>query len=210
MLVDDARNIASALEQAVNAGTAGQVITATVISEEMQPQSIPAGAGRPTFRRYYIHIDDGSRRATLDLGQASGVLEEIEPDWDVDRLFDAIRAVTCPSRIRTDPVGQSDPLVTGQSPLGAERHRAGGALAERGNADAGHSPALDLQHGEAVIERLGALAGFWRVADPADDEAGEGDVVPFRKLDPDQLLDVVTVQQPVQVDAIVVESVAGR
>lgn len=98
MLVDDARNIAAAIEEAVNSGSApaGQGITATVKPEEMQPQSIPAGAGRPTFRRYYIHIDDGTRAATLDLGQASGLLDEIEPDWNPDRLFDAIRAHDVP------------------------------------------------------------------------------------------------------------------
>ena len=97
MLVDDARSIASAIEQAVNTGAAsGQEITATVKSEELQPQSIPAGAGRPTFRRYYIHIDDGTRKAVLDLGQASGVLEDIEPGGDVNRLFDAIQARDVP------------------------------------------------------------------------------------------------------------------
>lgn len=96
MLVDDARNLASALEEAVNTGTTGQTITTTVKSEEMQPQSIPAGAGRPTFRRYYIHVDDGTRKAVLDLGQAGGVLEDIEPSCDVNRLFDAIRARDVP------------------------------------------------------------------------------------------------------------------
>lgn len=97
MLVDDARSIASAIEQAVNAGAGpGQEITATVKAEELQPQSIPAGAGRPTFRRYYIHIDDGTRKAVLDLGQASGVLEDIESGGDVNRLFDAIRARDVP------------------------------------------------------------------------------------------------------------------
>lgn len=97
MLVDDARSIASAIEQAVNAEAGpGQEITATVKSEEMQPQSIPAGAGRPTFRRYYIHIDDGTRKAVLDLGQASGVLEDLGPGGDADRLFTAIRARDVP------------------------------------------------------------------------------------------------------------------
>lgn len=97
MLVDDARSIASAIEQAVNAGAApGQEITATVKMEELQPQSIPAGAGRPTFRRYYIHIDDGTRRAVLDLGQAGGVLDEIEPGCDADGLFAAISARDVP------------------------------------------------------------------------------------------------------------------
>jgi hypothetical protein len=63
-----------------------------VKTQQMQPKSIPAGAGRPTFIRYYIHIDDGARMATLDLGQAGGLLDEVEPDWDSDRLFAAIRA----------------------------------------------------------------------------------------------------------------------
>lgn len=96
MLVDDARNLASALEEAVNTGTAGPAITTTVKAEEMQPQSIPAGAGRPTFRRYYIHVDDGTRRAVLDLGQAGDILDEIGSGCDADRLFAAISARDVP------------------------------------------------------------------------------------------------------------------
>ncbi|MGH3908876.1 MAG: hypothetical protein ACRDTE_32540 [Pseudonocardiaceae bacterium] len=97
MLVDDAKKLAAAIEEAINSGSvAGQGITTTIKSDELQPKSIPAGAGRPTFRRYYIHVDDGTRMATLNLGQAGELLDEIEPDWGPDRLFDAIRALDVP------------------------------------------------------------------------------------------------------------------
>lgn len=97
MLVDDANKLATAIEEAVNSGSAaGQGITATVKSEAMEPKSIPAGAGRPRFIRYYIHVGDGTRLATLNLGQAGELLDEIEPDWGPDRLFDAIRAREVP------------------------------------------------------------------------------------------------------------------
>jgi hypothetical protein len=87
MLVDDARRIAAAIEERLNAG-ASQGVRA----DEMSPKSVPAGAGRPTFISYFIEIADGTRMASLTLGQAAGLLEDVEPDWDPDRLFDAIRA----------------------------------------------------------------------------------------------------------------------
>ncbi|MGH4016194.1 MAG: hypothetical protein ACRDSL_20180 [Pseudonocardiaceae bacterium] len=96
MLADDARKIAAALGERLHAGAAGQAVKITVKTEQMSPKSIPAGAGRPIFTRYYIHLDDGSRMATLDLGQAGGLLDEVEPDWDSDRLFAAIRARDVP------------------------------------------------------------------------------------------------------------------
>jgi hypothetical protein len=91
MLVDDARRIAAAIEERLNAG-ASQGVKATVRADEMSPKSVPAGAGRPTFISYFIEIADGTRMASLTLGQAAGLLEDVEPDWDPDRLFDAIRA----------------------------------------------------------------------------------------------------------------------
>jgi hypothetical protein len=92
MLVDDARKIAATIEERLNA-SACQGVKATVKSEQMSPKTVPAGAGRPTFTSYYIQIDDGTRMATLTLGQAAGLLNDIEPDWDPDRLFEAICAL---------------------------------------------------------------------------------------------------------------------
>ncbi|MGH3796602.1 MAG: hypothetical protein ACRDSP_17140 [Pseudonocardiaceae bacterium] len=97
MLVDDARRIAAAIEERFTAGAdASPAVTATVKSEELSPKSIPAGAGRPIFRRYYIRIADGTRIATLDLSQAGALLGEVEADWDPGRLFEAIRAREVP------------------------------------------------------------------------------------------------------------------
>ncbi|MGH3753495.1 MAG: hypothetical protein ACRDRP_12500 [Pseudonocardiaceae bacterium] len=95
MLRDDAQRIAATFEERLNAGACPGV-KATVKSEQMSPKTIPAGAGRPTFTNYYIQIDDGTRMATLTLGQAAGLLDDVEPDWDPDRLFDAIRALNVP------------------------------------------------------------------------------------------------------------------
>jgi hypothetical protein len=95
MLVDDARKIATAIEERLNAG-ACQGAKATVKSDQMSPKTVPAGAGRPTFTSYYIQIDDGTRMATLTLGQAAGLVDDVEPDWDPDRLFEAIRALNVP------------------------------------------------------------------------------------------------------------------
>lgn len=92
MLEDDAREIAAAIEERLNAGGC-QGIKATVKPDEMKPKSVPAGAGRPTFVRYFIHIDDGTRMATLSLSQAAELHDDIEPDWGADRLFEAIRAL---------------------------------------------------------------------------------------------------------------------
>jgi hypothetical protein len=95
MLVDDARRIAAAIEERLNA-SACQGVKATVKTDQMSPRTIPAGAGRPTFISYYIQINDGTRMATLTLGQAAGLLDDVEPNWDPDRLFEAIRALNVP------------------------------------------------------------------------------------------------------------------
>ena len=92
MLADDAQEIAAAIEERLNA-SACQGSKATVKSDQIRPKSVPAGAGRPTFVQYFIQIDDGTRMATLTLGQAAVLLNDIEPDWDPDRLFEAIRAL---------------------------------------------------------------------------------------------------------------------
>ncbi|HEY2764430.1 MAG TPA: hypothetical protein VGJ13_10535 [Pseudonocardiaceae bacterium] len=97
MLVDDARKIAAAIEERFNAGAeTSPAVTAKVKSEELSPKSIPAGAGRPVFRRYFISIADSTRIAVLDLNQAGGLLDEVGEDWDPDRLFEAIRARDVP------------------------------------------------------------------------------------------------------------------
>ncbi|MGH3870988.1 MAG: hypothetical protein ACRDSR_05650 [Pseudonocardiaceae bacterium] len=95
MLVDDARRIAAAIEERLNA-SACHGIKATVKSEQMSPETIPAGAGRPTFTNYFIQVDDGSRMATLTLGQAAGLVDSIDPNWDADQFFEAIRALNVP------------------------------------------------------------------------------------------------------------------
>ncbi|MDQ4010505.1 MAG: hypothetical protein M3228_07360 [Actinomycetota bacterium] len=95
MLADDAREIAAAIEERLNAGGC-QGVKATVKPDEMKPKSVPAGAGRPTFVRYFIQIDDGTRMATLSLGQAAELLDDIKPDWDPDGLFEVIRVMNAP------------------------------------------------------------------------------------------------------------------
>lgn len=95
MLEDDARRIAAAIEERLNAG-ACQEVKATIKSDQMRPKTVPAGAGRPTFISYFIQIDDGTRTATLTLGQAAALLDDVGPDWDPDRLFEAIRALNVP------------------------------------------------------------------------------------------------------------------
>ena len=97
MLGTEAQNIAAELEERVNAGTnAGPQIKAAVQKEELIPKSVPAGAVRTTFIRYFIHVEDGTRMATLTLGQAAALLDDVEPDWTTDQLFDAIRGLDVP------------------------------------------------------------------------------------------------------------------
>jgi hypothetical protein len=92
MLVDDARKIATAIEERLDA-SACKGAKATVKTDQMTPKTVPAGAGRPTFTNYYIQISDDTRMATLTLGEAAGLLDDVEPDWNLDQLFDAIRAM---------------------------------------------------------------------------------------------------------------------
>lgn len=91
MLVDDAQRISTALQERLDAG-ACQGITASVKSEQLAPKSVPAGAGRPTFTNYYIKIEDGTRTVLLTLGQGARLVDDIEPDWGPDRLFEVIDA----------------------------------------------------------------------------------------------------------------------
>jgi hypothetical protein len=95
MLVDDAQRIATAIEESLNA-SACQGVKVTVKSDQMSPKTVPSGAGRPTFISYYIQIGDDTRIATLTLGQADELLDDIEPDWDPDRLFESICAMNVP------------------------------------------------------------------------------------------------------------------
>jgi hypothetical protein len=101
MLADDAQEIAAAIEERLNA-SACQGSKATVKSDQISPKSVPAGAGRPTFVQYFIQIDDGTRMATLNLGQAAGLHDDIRPDWDPDRLFEAIRTLDAPVETRAE------------------------------------------------------------------------------------------------------------
>lgn len=97
MLENDARRIAAAIEDGVNTGTAtGQEVKATVNIDRWQPSTSAPGAGRPFFTTYKIQINDGTRVAVLGLDQATTVLENMEPGWDPDRLFEAIRSHDVP------------------------------------------------------------------------------------------------------------------
>lgn len=92
MLVDEARRIAAAVEERLNtSGCKGA--KATVKKDEVSPKSVPAGAGRPTFISYFIQIKDDTRTADLTLGQAAGLIDDIEPGWTSDQLFEAISAM---------------------------------------------------------------------------------------------------------------------
>jgi hypothetical protein len=103
MLVDEARRIAAEIGERLNASGC-QGTEATVKTDEVSPKSVPAGAGRPTFISYFIRIKDDTRMAELTLGQAAGLIDDIEPGWNSDQLFDAIRAMDVP--IEENPADQ--------------------------------------------------------------------------------------------------------
>ncbi|MDQ3887122.1 MAG: hypothetical protein M3308_09010 [Actinomycetota bacterium] len=93
MLENDARRIAASIEDGINTGAAaGQEVKATVNAERWQPSTSAPGASLPTYTTYKIQINDGKRVAVLPLDQATTLLDEIEPGWDPDRLFAAIRS----------------------------------------------------------------------------------------------------------------------
>ena len=96
MLRDEARKIAEAIDQRINADAADKVVTVSVETDEARPVGVPVGAGRPTFIRYWIQISDGTRLASLDLGQAELLLDKLDPGCDADRVFDAIRGCDVP------------------------------------------------------------------------------------------------------------------
>lgn len=86
MLVDDANRIAAAIAE-----RAGQDVGARVHFEQKTPQSVPFGAGRPLFISYFVKIEDATRVAILGLDEAQAVLDQMEPGWDAERIFEAVR-----------------------------------------------------------------------------------------------------------------------
>ncbi len=92
MLQDEARKIAEAINERVNADAADRDVRATVATDQTRPSGVPLGASRPRFIRYQIQISDGKRLARLDLDQAEMLLNGLEPGCDADRVFDAIRS----------------------------------------------------------------------------------------------------------------------
>lgn len=93
MLQTDALRIAAAVEERMNKGRPDDhAITATVKADQRQGELSAPGGGRPTFIRYHVKVTDGVRVTVLDLDQASELLEDIEPGWDADRLFEAVRS----------------------------------------------------------------------------------------------------------------------
>ncbi|MDQ3152549.1 MAG: hypothetical protein M3R63_12770 [Actinomycetota bacterium] len=96
MLRDDARKIAEAIDERVNADAADKAVTTTVETSETRPEGVPRGAARPTFYHFRIQISDGKRFAYLELGQAEMLLDSLEPGCDADRVFEAIRGQDVP------------------------------------------------------------------------------------------------------------------
>jgi hypothetical protein len=98
MLRNDAHKIAEAINERVesDAADAGKAVTATVEASETRPDTVPIGAGRPTFIQFQIQISDGTRLANLDLHQAELLLDTLEPGCVADHVFDAIRGQDVP------------------------------------------------------------------------------------------------------------------
>jgi hypothetical protein len=88
MLDADARRIADAIQE-----RSGGAVTATVGSNSTTPEGRPLpGGAQPTIVRYWIDVDDGTRRARLELGDANAVLDELTEGCDADRVFAAVTA----------------------------------------------------------------------------------------------------------------------
>ncbi|MBA2308064.1 MAG: hypothetical protein H0W01_01895 [Pseudonocardiales bacterium] len=93
MLVDDANRLATEITERASMGAAAdQGVAAKVHVDKIQPGSVPRGAGRPTFTRYFVQVEDATRVAMLDLDTAGTLIDEFEQSWDADGIFDAIRA----------------------------------------------------------------------------------------------------------------------
>src|SRR3978361_1679083 len=100
MLVDDARRLATEIEERLNT-SACQGVKATVKAEHMTPKTVPTGARRPTLTNYYIQIDDDTRMATLTLPEAAVLLDDVEPGWDPDRVVEPLSAKDASVQSRT-------------------------------------------------------------------------------------------------------------
>lgn len=96
MLDSDARKVATAIEERVT-GDADRPVSTKVSKERIRPQVAPTpGSTPPLIAYYFVEVTDGNRTAKLSLDEASDLLDEVQPGWDPDRLFDAIRAMELP------------------------------------------------------------------------------------------------------------------
>lgn len=96
LLRDQARKIAEAIDERANTDAADKAVTVSVATNETRPGGVPAGAGRPTFIRYRIEISDGTRLASLDLGQAEALLGSLDEGCGAGPVFDAVRSQGVP------------------------------------------------------------------------------------------------------------------
>lgn len=93
MLVDDANRMAAEITERASVGAAaGQGIKAKIHVDQKSPDSVPRGAGRPVFMRYFVKVEDTTRVALLDLDVAGALLDELQSSWDADQIFEAIRS----------------------------------------------------------------------------------------------------------------------
>lgn len=93
MLDSDARKVATAIEERVT-GAADRPVSTKVSKERIRPRVDPTpGSTPPLIAYYFVEVTDGKRTAKLTLDEASDLLDEVQPGWDPDHLFEAIRAM---------------------------------------------------------------------------------------------------------------------
>ena len=90
MLRDEAEKLSTMLTERCARQAPGVVASVEAISS--RPEFHAPGGARPTFVRYRIRIGDETRVAKLDLDQAQGLLDGLDPAWGTDRLFEEIAA----------------------------------------------------------------------------------------------------------------------
>jgi hypothetical protein len=93
MIRDEAEKLSARLQERLDQGTSGSsgVAAAVEVTSKRVEFAAPGGA-RPTVVRYKITLTGGGLVARLGLDEAEALLDEIDPDWTADRLFEEIRS----------------------------------------------------------------------------------------------------------------------
>jgi hypothetical protein len=90
MIRDDAEKLSTLLTERLAHQAPGVLAEVEALSNRIEFNA--PGGGRPTLVRYKIRIRDEARVGHLGLDEAQALLDDLDPGWGPDRIFEEIAA----------------------------------------------------------------------------------------------------------------------